>query len=89
MAKFYSLFGSNGAGVYNSWSKVLQSRGFLTACNTKGFSSYAEAAAFTVERFNQCIYSAEYSTITVDDLKMNWVIFHKDRKRYYPIVLLY
>ena len=46
--KFYGVYGFNGGGIYDNWSKVESTKKFVKGIKFKGFHSKKEAVEFII-----------------------------------------
>ena len=68
--RFYGVAGVNGYGVYNDYSKVLDSKSRINGFKVKGFPYYREARAYAINTYKQITYGSTdiYGTYNIKRL---------------------
>lgn len=81
MAKYYSVFGTNGYGVLSCWGRVKEAKKNLKSPNIKSFDIYSEAEAYAVNKFIEYVANShifDYCVIP-GRLKLNELKILKER----------
>lgn len=72
---YYGVAGTNGYGVYNDYTKVLQSKPYIKKYKVKKFDTFIEARDYAIEMYYILQNVAKPFFIVEEDKKLNW--FHR------------
>lgn len=70
--KFYGVAGVNGYGVYNDYSKALESKPFIAEFKIKGFHDFNEAKVYAVNTY-EVLQNGTLGKYEIEELNdKNW-----------------
>ena len=81
--KYYSIFETNGFGIFTDYENMIYVKHFLNSFNCKKHNDFEQAKAYAIQRYNEFQISEDKTVIAPSslDVQVNWVIYRNEIRK--------